>query len=71
MTITDLKVYRPAKDFEVSKRFYRELGFTLTEAWGGTFFNKIAKASENSAVMVLALHSFMLEFLTGKNYELA
>jgi len=36
MEIIDLKVYTPAKDFEESKRFYRELGFTLTDAWGGT-----------------------------------
>ncbi|MGH2582338.1 MAG: VOC family protein [Anaerolineales bacterium] len=35
--IKDLKVYVPAKDFELSKRFYTELGFTLTEGFGGTF----------------------------------
>jgi hypothetical protein len=36
-TIKDIKVYIPAKDFELSKRFYTTLGFTLTEAFGGTF----------------------------------
>jgi len=36
LNILDFKVYMPAKDFEVSKRFYLELGFTMTEGWGGT-----------------------------------
>jgi hypothetical protein len=26
----------PAKDFEQSKRFYSELGFVMSERWGGT-----------------------------------
>ena len=34
-SINDLKVYTPAKDFELSKRFYSALGFELTDAWGG------------------------------------
>ncbi len=33
--IVDLKIYTPAKDFELSKRFYTALGFELTEAWAG------------------------------------
>lgn len=45
MEITDLKVYAPAKDFEESKRFYTDLGFTLTEAWGGTFDCQLGAAS--------------------------
>ena len=35
-TIRDLRVYVPAKDFELSKRFYEALGFRLTPAWGNT-----------------------------------
>lgn len=35
-TIKELVVYTPAKDFELSKRFYAALGFELTEGWGGT-----------------------------------
>ncbi len=35
-TIKELVVYTPAEDFEVSKKFYTALGFTLTEGWGGT-----------------------------------
>ncbi len=34
-TVNELKVYVPAKDFELSKKFYTALGFDLTEAWGG------------------------------------
>lgn len=36
MEIVDCRVYMPAKDFEASKRFYRELGFAITEGFGGT-----------------------------------
>lgn len=36
MSITSLKPYVPAKDFELSKRFYSALGFVMTEGWGGT-----------------------------------
>ncbi|NUM55840.1 MAG: glyoxalase [Candidatus Hydrogenedentes bacterium] len=35
-SIKDFKVYMPAKDFEVSKRFYSALGFAMSEGWGGT-----------------------------------
>ena len=36
-TIRDLRVYVPAKDFALSKRFYAALGFRLTPSFGGTF----------------------------------
>ena len=44
LTINNLKVYAPAKDFEASKRFYLALGFTLTEAFNGTFDCKLGNA---------------------------
>ncbi len=34
--INSLTPYVPAKDFELSKRFYTALGFTMTPGWGGT-----------------------------------
>lgn len=34
--IKDFKVYVTAKDFELSKRFYQAMGFTMSEGWGGT-----------------------------------
>lgn len=36
LSIRKLKVYLPAKDFELSKRFYSALGFTMSPGWGGT-----------------------------------
>ena len=36
LSIKDLKVYMPAKNFELSKRFYSALGFNQSEGWGGT-----------------------------------
>ena len=36
LTIKSLKPYVPAKDFELSKRFYAALGFAMSEGWGGT-----------------------------------
>jgi len=31
LTINSFKVYVPAKDFELSKRFYQALGFRMSE----------------------------------------
>ena len=36
LNIKSFKVYMPAKDFELSKRFYTALGFKISEGWGGT-----------------------------------
>ncbi len=35
-SITGLKFYVPARDFELSKRFYAALGFAMSPGWGGT-----------------------------------
>lgn len=35
-SIKDFKPYVPAKDFELSKRFYTALGFAMSPGWGGT-----------------------------------
>lgn len=43
-TINELVVYVPAKDFEVSKRFYTALGFELTEGFGGTMDCRLGPA---------------------------
>jgi len=44
-TIKDMLVYVPAKDFEMSKRFYSDLGFGLTEGWGGTMDCRLGGAA--------------------------
>ena len=36
LNIKNFKVYMPAKDFELSKRFYTALGFKMSAGWGGT-----------------------------------
>lgn len=36
LSINSLKPYVPAKDLEVSKRFYVAPGFTMSEGWGAT-----------------------------------
>jgi len=36
LNIKSLKPYVPAKDFELSKRFYAALGFSMSAGWGGT-----------------------------------
>ena len=36
LTINDLKAYVPARNFEKSKRFYKALGFVMSDGWGGT-----------------------------------
>ena len=44
-SIIDMLVYTPAKDFDMSKRFYSALGFEMTEGWGGTFDCRLGGAS--------------------------
>ena len=36
LNILNFKVYVPARNFEESKRFYSQLGFSMSEGWGGT-----------------------------------
>ncbi len=36
LSIRDFKVYTPAKNFELSKRFYTALGFNMSPGWGGS-----------------------------------
>lgn len=35
-TIKSMKAYVPAKDIDISKKFYRSLGFNMRPAFGGT-----------------------------------
>lgn len=44
LSINNLKVYTPAKNFEESKRFYAALGFEQKEAWGGSIDCKLGGA---------------------------
>ena len=63
-TITQLVVYKPAANFEVSKAFYSALGFTLTEGWGGTMDCSLGAATfrlQNYYVKDWA-ENFMMKF---------
>jgi hypothetical protein len=43
--ITEIKAFVPAKDFEVSKRFYVDLGFTKASEGGGVAYFHYEHAS--------------------------
>lgn len=36
--ITEIKAFVPSKDFETSKQFYRDLGFTMASEGGGVAY---------------------------------
>lgn len=38
LRVTEIKAFVPARDFEVSKRFYRDLGFTMASEGGGVAY---------------------------------
>ena len=35
LRITEIKAFVPAKNFELSKQFYKDLGFTMASEGGG------------------------------------
>lgn len=49
LTITEIKAFVPAKDFELSKRFYADLGFQQKSEGGGV------------AYFALGRHAFLLQ----------
>jgi len=38
LRITEIKAFVPSKDFELSKRFYKDLGFTMASEGGGVAY---------------------------------
>jgi uncharacterized glyoxalase superfamily protein PhnB len=38
LRITEIKAFVPSKDFEVSKQFYQDLGFTMASEGGGVAY---------------------------------
>lgn len=38
LKITEIKAFVPAKDFELSKQFYKDLGFTMASEGGGVAY---------------------------------
>ena len=45
LTVTEIKAFVPAKDFELSKRFYQDLGFALASDGGGIAYFHFGHAS--------------------------
>lgn len=43
--VTEIKAFVPAKDFERSKAFYRDLGFTMASEGGGIAYFRFGEAS--------------------------
>ena len=38
LTTVEIKAFVPARDFELSKRFYLDMGFTLASEWDGVAY---------------------------------
>lgn len=45
LRVTEIKAFVPAKDFELSKQFYRDLGFTMASDGGGVAYFHFGDAS--------------------------
>lgn len=43
--VTEIKAFVPARDFERSKQFYRDLGFTMASEGGGVAYFHVGHAS--------------------------
>jgi catechol 2,3-dioxygenase-like lactoylglutathione lyase family enzyme len=63
--VTEIKAFVPAKDFELSKRFYQDLGFTMASDGGGVAYFHLGAASfllQDFCVPALA-ENFMMHIL--------
>jgi len=45
LKVTEIKAFVPAKDFEFSKQFYKDIGFTLAGEGGGVAYFRFGNAS--------------------------
>lgn len=45
LTVSEIKAFVPARDFERSKQFYRDLGFTMASDGGGVAYFHFGDAS--------------------------
>ncbi len=65
LRITEIKAFVPAKDFELSKRFYKDLGFTMASEGGGVayfHFNHVSFLLQDFCAESLA-ENFMMHIL--------
>ena len=65
LRITEIKAFVPSKDFELSKQFYKDLGFTMASEGGGVAYFHFARFSfllQDFCVEQLA-ENFMMHIL--------
>lgn len=65
LRITEIKAFVPAKDFELSKRFYQGLGFTMASEGGGVayfYFGHVSFLLQDFCAESLA-ENFMMHIL--------
>lgn len=65
LRVTEIKAFVPAKDFELSKQFYKDLGFTMASDGGGIayfHFGHVSFLLQDFCVDALA-ENFMMHIL--------
>jgi catechol 2,3-dioxygenase-like lactoylglutathione lyase family enzyme len=65
LRITEIKAFVPSKDFELSKQFYKDLGFTMASEGGGVayfHFGRVSFLLQDFCVEQLA-ENFMMHIL--------
>ena len=65
LNITEIKAFVPAKDFELSKQFYKDLGFTMASEGGGVAYfhmNHVSFLLQDFCAASLA-ENFMMHIL--------
>lgn len=65
LRITEIKAFVPAKDFEISKQFYKDLGFTMASEGGGVayfHFEHVSFLLQDFCTAALA-ENFMMHIL--------
>lgn len=67
MHVTEIKAFVPAKDFELSKQFYKDIGFTMASEGGGIayfHFEHVSFLLQNFCSEGLA-ENFMMHMLVA------
>ena len=65
LRVTEIKAFVPSKDFELSKQFYKDLGFTMASEGGGVayfHFGHVSFLLQDFCVEALA-ENFMMHIL--------
>jgi hypothetical protein len=62
LVVIELKAHLPARDFEVSKQFYQDVGFTLCWSNGGLAYLHYGRHGENGKSAFLLQNYYVKEF---------